>query len=122
MSHKIYIPILLLFIVLTGFYASGINEKIKDELKDPDQRQAIMNQMMNNTEYMSEFMNGVLKNKQAQNIMMDQMFMMADNDSTFAAAMFQHMKDYGNMMNHMRDMMNGSNGMMHSYGMMHGMN
>jgi hypothetical protein len=122
MPRTIYILLIALFIILAGFSSPGKDDKIKDELKDPVQRHSIMNQIMNNSEYMSEFMNGVLENKKAQNIMMDQMFLVADNDSAFTAKMYQHMKDYNDMMDHMRYMMNGRDSAMHSYGMRHHMN
>jgi hypothetical protein len=122
MLQKICIPLLIVFIILTGFYTSGENDKIKNELKDPAQRHLIMNQIMSNSEYMSEFMNFVMENNKAKNIMMDQMFLMADNDSAITANMFQHMKEYNNIMNHMIDMMKGNYNSMHSYGLMHRMN
>ena len=128
MIHKLFFPVILLLITFSAYNTYGQDKNVHELLKDSATRHMIMNQMMNNTEYMNEFMNSVMKDENARNIMMDHMFMMADRDSSFTKMMYNHMKNFDHMMGSMQNMMNrhsmmgqgmmGQNGMMHHNGMM----
>jgi len=116
MIRKIFSVAIVLLFTTALFQINAQDSKTKEVLKDPAQRQMIMNQIMNNSEYMNEFMNKMMQNNNTRYMMMNQMFMTANRDSSFTNYMFNHMKDYNYMWDHMKYMMNG-NGMMHG-GMM----
>ncbi|MDZ7763614.1 MAG: hypothetical protein U5K00_04200 [Melioribacteraceae bacterium] len=58
--------------------------------------------------YMNEFMQKAMNDQNARGMMMNNMFMMADQDSSIAQSMYDHMNNYEGMMNHMRMMMNNN--------------
>lgn len=114
MIRKLFSFVIVLLFTTALFQINGQDKNTQEVLKDPAQRQVIMNQIMNNSEYMNEFMNEMMQNNNARNMMMNHMFMTANRDSSFAGYMFNHMKDYDSMWDHMKYMMNGNgNGMMH---------
>jgi hypothetical protein len=119
LTKKLVAIILAGLLISSAFILNAQDDSIEQMMKNNQKRNQVMDYMINHHNVMQEFMNKMMNNQDAWN-MMDQMFSRANTDSSFYNQMWQYMHNHNNMMSMMQHMMGNymHGGMMNHHNMM----